>query len=217
MASTSNPHLWVLGVDGELMDRTLVALLEDYDLSDFHSTDLWDADPQRHPKSGMLRYRLDYADIDSLSEYDFYPAENAVPVISSRMKACVQSVCGADEVEFRACDLFDKSGRTLSAWNMFPLNAEWCIDKEKSRVHWFVPNLKPEFMSVDWASKIVFKPDCLGARNIVRLMEGECWLIVSDKLKCAMEALNPKGIQFTHDSDNWIGNPFRSTEAKYYS
>lgn len=199
--------VWVWDNDGDLAERSRVWIEIDYASCTIDELEFWDAtEPVK--STGRLVYSASEAAFKRLQNYDFFPLDRALPVVTARLRQAIESICSDDEVAFHPCEISTKkSKQVMEAWNLYPLRHIKCIDKNASDAEWDLrfkdePRLKE-------AKRIVFKPDCLSGNNIARIREGSFWIVVSDKLKSLIEGVNSKGIKFYLPEDSSIGNNFK--------
>ncbi len=196
----------VLAEDYAHIDSTGIFLREDYERSTMWSGDLWDGIAPFH--GGELAYKLSRGSLDGLTPYDIYPGKMAVPIVSDRLRELVETVCSEAEIGFYPCAIVTKSKQRALAWAMYPRLCAWCIDRERSDIDWFVPDLKPDEVSIKRAKRIEFTRDCMPGLNIIRLREKRDLVLVSPFLRSAIGSFNGRGVSFLSASElpNWLGS-----------
>lgn len=202
-----NSPVWIWDRDSDLLDRTGVAIQIDYNRSTIGTTAFWDA-VAPIMSDGRLVFSATANAEKELSSYSFYPPNPHLPVVNSELRSAIELVCDADEVAFHPCEIRMRSGKVIYAWNLYPLKQIACIDREASDVNWKVSEKHPEGSTIKDALYVRFRQNCLGNLNIARLKEDVFWILVSNRVKEAIEGVNSKGILFRRDKDSRIGKLF---------
>lgn len=187
---------YVMTTDFSLMFETSVAIEIDPVESTSRPTSLWSPAEER-TGLGRLVYKSRSGQ-KKLGAYDYYPGDGTLAIVSDRLKQLFVEICHPDDLGVVPCELRIRGSR-LDAWVLYPAHTLPIVDRKLSIIDWYVPDLKPDKVKVKTSDKIVFASDCLNGHDFVRWDEARRFLIVSERLKNAIEALNPQGIWFLED------------------
>ncbi len=128
---------------------------------------------------------------ESLEGLHYLPNVVRCPLIDDTLRKIIARLAG-DDVQFMSVTVRAKDcGVTRYAYAR-PLHKARCVDLARSAItEWIVPN-----DAILFASRIVFRSDCLGDHHIVR-DSYTSRVLVSDELKSALMATGDKGLRFT--------------------
>ncbi len=119
------------------------------------------------------------------------PNVERCPLIDAMLQEIVGRFADGD-VQFMSVTVRAKDGDVTRYAYARPLNRIPCVDMEKSDItDWIVPG-----KDILFAPRVVFRPDCLGDRHMVRDSYTR-HVLVSDVLKNALMATGDKGLFFT--------------------
>lgn len=128
---------------------------------------------------------------ESLDGLHYLPNVVRCPLIDDTLRKIVVRFAG-DDVQFMPVTVRAKDGEVTRYAYARPLYKAPCVDLDRSAItDWIVPN-----DAILFAPRVVFRPDCLDGRHIVR-DSNTSRVLASDALKAALMATGDKGLRFT--------------------
>jgi hypothetical protein len=186
---------WFWDDDEDLLNSGGAFIQTDYTRSTFEVIEFWDADTLLDTDRRMV-YSTTEGGAKKLQSYGYYPCSRDAPIVNMEMKELILSVCNQGEVGFHPCEVYTRSGRRLDAWNLYPLHKRRCIDHEQSDIRWEGGDAGHNDANIKFAKKVILRTGCLDGLDMARLQEDVTWIVLSDRLKRAIEDVNSKGIRF---------------------
>ena len=194
---TNDEKPWIWSIDPSLLDKHKLWLEPNY-----RETDLDDVDI-RFPKdvipdtSRTLSYVLKGGQPERLMKYDLYPSIGGSLIVNSRLRDALEGLCGTDQVLFYKADIRTKKGNQAEGWCVAPVHRVRAIDMENSVVsEWYGDRRHPAAFA-----SIAFHKGCLGKLHIARDGYKSGLILISDRLKIALEGFNTYGMKFERDVD----------------
>jgi hypothetical protein len=177
--------------DSEFVKRTNIWVEEDYSSSTMSSVDLWSG----KPTGGKLVFEYMGSSLSKVREFHYFPGSQGLPIISTAFKTHLETTIPLLECFFFPCDIVRNGSSLAAAWCLAPTHTIWCIDRERSKIEWLIPDLKPEEVRIRSAEKVVFDANGLRDLKIARLRESPTSLIVSQEFRNAVAAFPARGLQ----------------------